>query len=741
MGLFDRWKERKSTREVQSSSATSQLSTAVSTSSPQQSMSEAEQQALAEALALKKFQEEEAARKAAEEAARQEAARLEAERQAAADARAKAAALEQQMAAVKTEYAVQTGTTTEKTPEEILAEEQAMLAGGQTSYFPAATQTQLVETGDVLGDIASNSMTSLGSNLESSVSLLNVTPEKTPAELAAERQAAADSRLKLSTMSSYTSEAPLPTLEPINVSGVSVESPIEPVSLSFASEPSSFLSQELPTANTDFLSTSLPSTETTSSGLAEGTTRLLSNIYATPTTEPTVGLSALSAEPSMLSSEPSTLFAEPTAMTMNTETTLLEGTTDMQGVLDNALADAPAATTELPKSYEPTSSVGSGFTLLSGGGTNTDPYAPVSSTKIEQAIAGSGGTMDSYNTFFDTNYAQYFVDETLSAAEADALLAAAPTRALSDIRIETRSYEPSSKVENLFANSTMGAKGNLQFIPDSDGEGFVLSPEILAQLAEVRALRQAQGLPVKEEGRFWKLDENGNLIPKEFANIPSYRGSTGVNAGPGGGGDQHSFNKGSIAQKRAVMRNYMRRGATLVNSQRGTGYAVDFYDDADDTWDVYGYDFPTATSPGSVVPKFYESSNKDQAQKVYDTWVKAYGVKYQGATPAQRAAVRRQAGLKAQQQMQFSNIQRGMERRDNEKKQEARAARQNARQEQRINVQQMNVNNPFTNGKQGKQQQRFSAIDNQSVAFNQPANQRVYNQIPNKLGSGKKINF
>jgi hypothetical protein len=712
MGFFDRFKERRSERQVQSSSASSQLSTSVSTSSPQQSYSEEEKAALAEAAALKKFQEEEAARKEAERLAAEQAAKLEAERQAAADARARAAALEQQMDSVKTEYMASAGTTTEKTPEEILAEEQAL--AGQTSYFPAATQTQVVDTGDVLGDIASNSLNTLGTNLENSVSLLNVTPEKTPAELAAERQAAADSRLKLSTMSSYTSEAPLPTLEPINVSGVSIESSTAPETLTFASEPSTFLTQELPTTNTDFLSTSLPSTETTTSGLAEGTTRLLSNIYATPTT-------ALASEPSVLSSEPSTLFADASMMTATTETSLLEGTTDIQGMLDNTLADAPAVATELPKSYEPTSSIGSGFSLLSGGGTNTDPYAPVSSTKIEQAIAGSGGTMDSYNTFFDENYAQYFVDETLSAAEADALLAAAPTRALSDIRIETRSYEPSSKVENLFAQSTMGAKGNMQFIPDSDGEGFVLSPEILAQLAEVRALRQAQGLPVKEEGRFWKLDENGNLIPKEFANMPSYRGSTGVNAGPGGGADQHSFNKGTMAQKKAVMRNYMKRGATLVNSQRGTGFAVDFYDDADDTWDVYGYDFPTATSPGSIVPKFYESSNKEQSQKVYDTWVKAYSVKYQGATPAQRAAVRRQAGIK---QMQFANIQRGAAARDREARQEAKAQRQAQR------VPQMQVNNPFTNGNAGKAQQNTS--------FTQ---QRVNNQIPNKIGFGKKINF
>lgn len=647
MGLFDRLKKRRQKRETQTSTATSSASTSISAATPESSSYSREQEEAAKkAAALKAYQEEQARIAEQERLAAEAEAKAQAEREAAAKARQEAAALEAKMDAAKADSQTTTSTTETKTTSTTGVEESEELALAQAGLLSEPT-LEPTTSGDTL---ATTSLTTFSTNLAEAVA---IEPVKTEAELQAERDAAAAQRLAASTTT--TSE---PKEEPLLVTNVEVssttEDPIlqETTELASLSEPTLMtLSEPTPELTSDPLATTTePVTE--DAGLYEGTTRLLDNIYAEPTTDTTATETTLLADSPSTEEVVATTLGEPTTET--TEATLLaEPTAELTATTDttteNVLAttEDAAAAVEEAVSYEPTSTVSSGFQLLTDGGTNTDPYAATDTTAIEGAIAGSGGTMESYNTLFDKYYADYFVDETLSPEEAEAFLASAPTTTLTDVRTETRSYEPSSKVQNLLEQGAqwMNPKGGMVYMPES--EGYVIPPEMLALIAERRKLRQAEGLPVREEGKFWTLDADGNVIPKVFSQPLGYRGSTGVNAGPAGGAGKHGFFKGTRAQKRAIRRQYKKRGGKLLSSDKGVGWGVDFYDDKDDTWDVYGYDFPTATSPGSLVPKFYESTDRAQAQKVYDTWVKAYNVKYQGATPAQRATVRRQAAAKA----------------------------------------------------------------------------------------------
>ena len=749
MGLWDRLRDRRKKSSTQTSSATGSLDSSVSVSSTSSSLTEA-QQATLEAQKQREAEiqaerEAEAARLEAERLAAEEAARLEAERQAAAAARQQAEAN-----SIAAKEAVTTGTTTsltdvtDKLTEETVTTDGlgSISLGGEGLLSPTAPPSD-----DAISGVAQTGLSTFGSNLDAATSITTV--EKTPAELEAERLAAAkareDAAKTISDSLSTTTTTDTPTLSTLSVSTSSepvlLSDPAAAIAPTTLSEPT-ILSTE-PVALSEPMALTEPiavlsepvvalaeSTTTETTGLAEGTTRLLDNIYATPSTDPLVTTSPTADTASLLSTEPvleaspDLLSAEPSLMTAMTTETLVEDSPTPESVISDALAVPETTAIETQVSYEPTSSINSGFQLLTDGGVNTDPYAAVDGTKIEQAIAGSGSTMDSYNTLFDKYYADYFVDETLTPEEAEAFLSSAPTTTLADVRTDTRSYEPSSKVENLLTQGAqwMNPKGGMIYVPES--EGYTIPPEMLALIAERRKLRQAEGLPVRDEGKFWTLDADGNVIPKVFSQPMGYRGSTGVNAGAAGGADTHGFFKGTRAQKRAIMRNYKKRGGKLLSSDKGIGFAVDFYDDADDTWDVYGYDFPTATSPGSLVPKFFESTDRDKAQKVYDTWLKAYQVKYQGATPAQRAASRRQAAAKAKTVTE-NQIRR------QEIRQELREKRKELRKATKQGVRQ--ANNPNAPNQNA---QRNRTAPNPGSVVNNVSGGRVAMGVANPFGGG-----
>ena len=658
MGLWDRLKSRRKKKATQTSTATASLSTSVSASSPETSTSSYDAEAAAkraaelEAARLAEQKRIEEERKAAEEAAR-----LEAERLAAAEARKQAAL---NIEAAKAEV---TGTSTttkepELNPDGTVKEETTdpNLEPLSLNIAPLAAPTT---SGDSITSLAESGLATLGTNLDSALTLQ---PTKTEEELQADRDAAAKARLDAAT-------EPVKTTEPTTLSLSSLSEP----TLSTLSEPTLDTAQ-LIAPTSDPLAAALPEEPVVKEGLAEGTSRLLpsvfegdaayvkptSEIYSTPvpvTTSPeTVILESLAAP----TAEPTTLEA-PTLMTLSaplTETTALTSPETTAITQENLLTDTPqteAVVEEVlsaPVSYEPSSGVTGEDSYFTGGGINTDPYAAKTLTTIEEGIGTSGGTVESYNTLFDKYYADYFVDEKLTKEEADAFLSAAPTAELSSFSVSgkdpNRSYEPSSKVQNLLENTgvMLNSKGGMTYVPEEGG--FIIPESVLAKIAEQRGLRQAKGLPVKDEGKFWELDENGNVVAKVFAKAPGYKGSTGINAGKAGGAGKHGFLKGTKAQKRAIGRNYRKKGAKLLNTSKGKGYSVDLYDDVDDTFDVYGYEFSKGKDKVVATPKFFESTNLKKAEQVYDTWVKAFNVKYGSVgTPAERATAKREAKAQA----------------------------------------------------------------------------------------------